>query len=210
MNKISIYLLALFCLIFVSCTTTKTISPLFDANSAEHDERIKDLLLSQYPEAPKGFKWIMFQGVALRKPIAWSEYKTDKVYTSSVESVSKKGKFETGITIQRIRNVRKINHIEAIEYAVAYLKIFEADKNNKTLIRTFGGTKDYGAIVYRYRNAPSNLKPIIVHKFLIANDNEDSVVIVTLEAPEKTWDKIWERYGLVIFKQVSANPYEAS
>ncbi len=206
--QVKIFYSVVVLLLFSGCfPNQKKSTPLFDAQYAEKSEGVKDLLLSQHPLAPKGFKWIMFQGVSLRKPIEWGEYKTDKVYTSSIESVAKNGKFETGITIQRITNVRKSKGMLAIDYAVAYLKAFEADKNNKTLIRNFGGTKEFGTIVYRYRNSPKNLKPIIVHKFIIANDSEDSIAIITLEAPERIWNMIWEKYGLIIFKQVSADPY---
>jgi hypothetical protein len=205
-TKTLIFLLTIACLNINGCSPRKSY-PLFDANSAEHNEKTKELLLSQLPEAPEGFKWIMFQGVALRKPIEWSEYKTDRVYTSSVESIVKYGKFETGITIQRVAKTKKLKNIPAMEYAVDFVKSLEADKNNKTLKLTFGGTKDTGNIIYRYRNAPPNLKPIIVHKFLIANENEDFVVIATIESPEKKWNHIWKKYGLVIFKQISASPY---
>lgn len=89
-------ILLVFLLNIIGCTSTKY-PTLFDAEYAEQNDGAKELLLSQMPTPPKGFKWIMFQGVSLLKPISWSEYKTDKVYTYSIESVAEKRKFETGL-----------------------------------------------------------------------------------------------------------------
>jgi hypothetical protein len=43
--------------------------------------------------------------------------------------------------------------------------------------------------IVRYRDAPPGLKPVIIHKFLIANDAADSVHMFTFESPESSWEE---------------------
>ncbi len=207
MKKLSLITLLISLFIITGCVKKQYQSPLFDAKFAEESQAVKDLLISQFPKPPSGFKWIMFQGVALRQPIHWSQYKTNKVYTSSIESVAKNGTFETGLTIQRVSNIKKITNISSLKYIVDYVKIFEADKNNKTLKLSFGGTKEGATIIYKYRNTLPNLKPVIVYKYLLANEKDDYAVIITIESTEKKWNKIWKDYGLVIFNKISVLPY---
>lgn len=184
-----------------SCSSKKP-RPLFDAEFAESNEQVKELILSQLKNPLSGYKWSMFQGVMFQKPLNWSEYKTNDIYTTSVESVAKNGKFETGLTIRRVKNIpvrRFINN---------YIKIHKKDEDNQIITFTKGQQGDSQTYILRYRNAPTNLKPIIVHKFIVANKSENYVLIITFEAPEKNWDKIWEKYGSKILKNIHLLPYE--
>lgn len=162
-----------------------------------------DLILALMPEPQSGFKWIAFKNVMLQRPAKWSEYKTDKVYTSSIESVAKSGKFEIGITINQVDNVSKRKGISASQYAVIYMEAFKKDKNNKKIKLTFGQYNGYNTAIFRYRNAPKNLTPIIVHKFILANDEKDHVMVITFESPEKQWEENWQRYGFIAMKYIS-------
>lgn len=51
--------------------------------------------------------------------------------------------------------------------------------------------------MFRFRDAPPGLKPIVVHKLILAN-NADSLHIFTFESPESTWTENWEKYGTPI------------
>lgn len=180
------------------------------ASSRSEDKAfdIEKELLSQLPAAEKGFKWSIFKGVALQRPAEWNEYAKGNTYTSSIESVPEKGMFETGLTIQILSDVKKKYGSTATVVAAKLLNTFEAQEDNEKLLIKFNKHPDMETIVFRYKNAPSNLTPIIVHKYIQISETKDLINVITFETTEEQWDNYWNQYGKVILGYVATYSVE--
>jgi len=79
------------------------------------------------------------------------------------------------------------------------------------LARRIGGSsvndsKLHKRTFFRYRDAPPGLKPIIVHKFILANNSADSVHVFTFKGPADSWEENWAKYGTPILSKVNILP----
>jgi len=167
------------------------------------EESVDEQVLKQLPQPSEGLRWAVFKGVAIQRPVHWHEYAKGNTYTSSVESVPEKGIFETGLTIQILRDVEKKNPVGRRNVVGMMLKMLEDDKDNTKLIATMKDHEDMESIVYRYRNAPANMTPIIVHKYFQVGKKKDFVNIITFETTEAQWEEYWQKYGEPMLGQVA-------
>jgi hypothetical protein len=175
---------------------------------AEIPEDIK----TQLPEPPQGFTWKLYKNALLLKPIQWKELEGASsgtgipmtVYATSPEDFSETKQFEMGVTIQIISGPQKSHGVEAGNVALIYLKpIVDTHKKEEIIKFERETIGDFETTIFRYRDAPAGLKPIIVHKFILANNVTDSVHIFTFESPENTWTENWNDYGTPILSKVN-------
>ncbi|WP_163339144.1 hypothetical protein [Desulfopila sp. IMCC35008] len=171
-------------------------------NEAGKVSDLKDEVLQMLPEPVEGFSWSLFKGVAIQRPVNWNEYSQGGTYCSSVESVQQNGIFQTGVTIQIIRDTQKNKNVSAALAAGVLINDIEKLKENRKIFINFNKHDNLETIVYRYRNAPQNMTPIIVHKYFQVSEKEDFMNIVTFETTEEKWDEYWKKYGEVILSKV--------
>lgn len=178
-------------------------------------EKIKNAIRSQLPPPPAGFLWHIYKNTVLLKPAKWNEREKLSIsggipmtiYAASPEEFSDTKNFELGITIQIISGSQKIRGIEAKKMALLYLKPFlDAHKKEEILILDQNTNGDFERTFFRYRDAPPGLKPIIVHKFILANNATDSVHVFTFESPAESWQDNWAMYGTPILSRVNVLP----
>ena len=165
---------------------------------------------------PEGFVWKLYGDATFLKPRVWHEREraaatrvsararviATATYATSPERFGETKPFEMGLTVQVIRDSRKLFGIEAKQIARAYLIPFlNAHKEKDTLFFDHDTQGDFDHAFFRYRDAPPGGKPIIVHKFMLANNITDSVHVFTFESPAQTWDENWARYGTPILSQ---------
>ncbi len=171
---------------------------------AEEEKEIHKML----PEPASGYVWKVFRGVAIQRPIKWHEHSEGGTYCSSVESVSENGMFETGVTVEVLRDVKKRSGKNPSLLAALMLKALDDKPENKRLSFTDNKHQDFETVVYRYRNAPPELSPIIVHKYFQVSDEKDFINIITFESTEKDWDKYWKNEGETIVDKVVMVEYD--
>ena len=178
-------------------------------------ELIREATKSQLPAPPEGFIWQLYKNAVFLKPGQWKEREMAAstigipvtVYAASPEDFSATKQFEMGLTLQIISGSQRIRNIEAKKMALAYLKPFlDAHKKEEVLMLAQSTRGDFERTFFRYRDAPQGLKPIIVHKFILANNVTDSVHIFTFESPVDTWDENWTKYGTPILSKVNVLP----
>ena len=74
----------------------------------------------------------------------------------------------------------------AKKLALVYLEPFlRAHKKQDFSILKSKTDGDMETTIVRYRDAPPGLKPVIIHKFLVANDAADSLHVFTFESPDR-------------------------
>lgn len=184
-------------------------------NAAISVERIQEAIKSQLPPPPNGFTWHLYKNAVLPKPAGWHEHEKSAtsggipftVYAASPEDFSDTKQFEMGVTVQIISASQRIRGIEAKKMALIYLKPFlDTHKKEEVLVLEQNTKGDFERTFFRYRDAPPGFKPIIVHKFILANNVTDSVHIFTFESPEESWKENWTMYGTPILSKVSVLP----
>ncbi len=174
-------------------------------NASKQNE--PEQLLQLIPKAPRGYEWTYFKGIAILKPHNWTDYKIENTYITSLEPFKEKGIFETGLTIQVLRNVQAKYKNPASVVALSLIQDIADRKENRQLSLSVNDKSVVKSIIYRFRNASVAAVPIIVHKFFLINDKESYVYVITFESPEKTWKKYWNKEGETILKRIMSIPY---
>lgn len=179
------------------------------------EQQIRQAIKSQLPAPPEGFIWQLYKNAVFLKPEKWNEReRNDNItgipyttYAASPEEFSDTKQFEMGVTVQLIINPQRIRGIEAKKMALVYLKPFlDTHKKDEILMLEQSTKGDFERTFFRYRDAPPGLKPIIVHKFILANNATDSVHIFTFESPSESWDENWLKYGTPIIGKINVLP----
>jgi hypothetical protein len=170
------------------------------------------IIKSQFPSPPTGFVWKLYKNVAFLKPEQWHEGEINTyisgipytTYAASPEEFSINKQFEMGVTVQLINNPQRIRGIEAKKMALVYIKPFlDTHKREEILILEQKTVGDFERTFFRYKDAPPGLKPIIVHKFILANNVTDNVNIITFESPADSWEENWAKYGTPILGKLN-------
>lgn len=181
---------------------------------------IREAIKNQLPAPPEGFVWQLYKNAVFLQAANWIDAERLSsaggvpmtVYAASAKAFSVQQPFEMGLTVQIISGAQKIRNIEAKDMAVLYLKPFvDAHTKENVLMLERSENADTERTVFRYRDATVGSKPVIVHKFLLASNDADTVHVFTFESPEDTWKENWKAYGkpflgkVVVLPNVPAN-----
>lgn len=185
------------------------------SDSLQSGGKFEEAIRAQLPAPPAGFTWQIFKNAVLLRPDGWNVKTIDQqtspvpvsVYAASPEQFSEGKQFELGITLQIISGPQALRSTTATKAALLYLKPFlDAHKQEDFLILERNVRGSFERTIVRFRDAPPGAKPIVVHKFILANDTADSVHVFTFESPADTWQENWERFGTPILSKVSVLP----
>lgn len=149
----------------------------------------------KWPEPPAGFSWVNFDAArcAVLKPNGWhlkweTKEKTAAMFISK-ENIDTAGSFQTGLTVNFMAKVKKSTGLKSSKYAQAFLG--KAEQEHPLLKKAFtvklGKNINGFGLRVKMKDAPTQ----IVHYFLIADDNEDSLTLMIFEAPDSSWDSDW-------------------
>lgn len=201
MNRFIILVMAA---LLASCSTPQKAT-------SSHIADIPADLAAQLPLATQDFEWRFYQNALFQIPVGWNEKEIISnsngipiyTYGASQEDFSEYKMFEMGITVQVILGGNKLKGINASKMTAYYLKPF-VDAHSKEEILLFDEKVNgaYKSTIFRYKDSANGQKPIIVHKFIIASDQTDSVDVFTFESPENTWNENWDKYGTPFLKRV--------
>lgn len=177
--------------------------------------QVQEAMTSQLPAPPDGFKWQLYKNVVFLKPAAWKESEMAQdlggipffTYATSPEEFSRTKQFEMGATIEFISGSQRIRGIPANKFVFAYLKpIVDKHKKGDVLMFDQKTRGDYEQTFFRYRDTPPGLTPIIVHKFIVANNAADTLNVFTFESPAESWNDNWAKYGTPIISKLNVLP----
>ncbi len=183
-------------------------------------EDIREAIKTQLPAPPVGFVWQLYKNAVFLQAVNWNDAQrlssTDgvpsTVYAASPERFSEQRPFEMGLTVQIINGSQKIRRIEAKDMGLLYLQPFvDAHTKENVLMLERSENADSERTVFRYRDALAGSNPVIVHKFILASNEADTVHVFTFQSPEDTWKENWKAYGkpflgkVVVLPNVPAN-----
>ncbi|WP_408951544.1 hypothetical protein [Lysobacter sp. Hz 25] len=163
--------------------------------------------MTHVPPAPNGFEWRQFSDVFVLKPLGWNERsKVDTtkepsvdLHATSPETFSETEFFETGFTLQIIRNAGALYSASAEAVASAHLLPFLQERAKEDILLLNEEVQgEIVRMIARYVDHSPGLRPVTVHKFLAVNNTADCVHVFTFESPVETWDENWAMYGETI------------
>ncbi|MFT3869649.1 MAG: hypothetical protein QM715_14430 [Nibricoccus sp.] len=160
---------------------------------------------TELPVAPNGFLWQEVPTIkaAILRPNDWF-YKEDQSGTTTAlfitkESIQKKGRFETGLTLNCVRDIPAKAGMPPSAYAVAFAQ--EAATKHKLDEQMAFDHGPFKAVRFRYVDASKGITSVTICHLLIANDKTGTLFLVIFEAPTKNWENEW-KLGEVILKKM--------
>jgi hypothetical protein len=174
--------------------------------------QVQEVMKSHLPAPPDGFAWQLYKNVIFLKPTGWHENELTQniggipmtTYATSPEAFSRTQPFAMGATLEVISGPQRIRGIPAKKLVLGYLKPI-IDKHTKDDVlmfeqKTQGDTEQ---TFFRYRDAPPGLTPVVIHKFIVANNATDTLNVFTFESPADTWNDNWAKFGTPIIGKIS-------
>jgi hypothetical protein len=147
---------------------------------------------------PVGFKWQLLPEVkaAMLLPYTWN-YKAEtsrdaQAYFLTRERIVAGGQFQTGMSLNVVRQMKA----KSRQSAAAYAQAFSASSGRKAGQQVLGQeTKTQGAlrlfgVRYRVANGAAGAK--IIQQWAIANTVTDTFYLLVFESPEKDWPQAWK------------------
>lgn len=165
---------------------------------------LRKAVRAQMPPPPPHFQWEVYENVVFLKPNGWHERELPAsersfpvlTYGTGPGKFNPDARPEKGLVINVFNGTRRLTALEARKAALVFLKPFlDARRKEDVLILDRKATGSYERFVFRYKAYPQDRQPVIVHIYIIANDDTDSFQVFTFEAPAQTWDRDWARYG---------------
>ena len=153
-------------------------------------------------EAPAGYSWQEFKPgrIALLKPDGWHVKTESRNGTQALfitqEPIGPGGKFLTGLSLNYVTGIRGKAKVSSTEYARNFLAV-AAERH--PVLDSFAKPLAEGINGLGMRLRLADAKPAIVHYFLLADDNADSLHLLFFEAPEAEWETAW-KHGQVMLK----------
>jgi len=162
-------------------------------------------LAGDWGDLPNGYTWQESKKarIAIPLPSGWHVKEEDNKGTIglflSKEDINAEGSFMTGYTLNYIEQFTEKAKSGPAKYAVRF--IMEAQKKGEIVKESWVNEIAEGITGFglRYRDL-AKTPTVLIHYFLIADENEDSLRIIIFEAPESNWDEAWKHGELMLSK----------
>ena len=157
------------------------------------------------PPASAGYSWQRLTPIksALLKPDDWFFKQSKKGQTDGFfitkEDIDKSGAFQTGLTLNCVRDVLKKSGRSPSIYAASLAD--SAAAKHQLIERSSSQQGPFRAVKFRYVDAPTGKESTTVHQVLIANDKTGTLFMAIFEAPTKNWVEAW-KIGEVMLKKM--------
>ena len=156
------------------------------------------------PPAPAGYSWQRLVTIksAVLKPDGWFFKQAKKGQTDGFfitkEDIDQSGVFQTGLTLNCIRDVPKKTGQAPSDYATSMADT--AAGKFQLVDRTTSKQGPFRAVRFRYVDAPAGKESITVYQLLIANDKTGTFFLVIFEAPTSSWSEAWKSGDIILKK----------
>jgi hypothetical protein len=150
----------------------------------------------QLPPTPSGYSWQHLTAIksAALKPDGWFFKQTKKGQTDAFfitkEDIDKTGSFQTGLTLNCLRDIPKKTGQLPSAYAAAFADAAAA--KYQLTKRSSSNQGPFKAVKFGYVDAPKDKESITVYDLAIANDKTGTLFLVIFEAPTKDWSEAWK------------------
>lgn len=155
------------------------------------------------PTAPDGFEWTQCKNIEswFLMPDGWyakeEENSSTKACFITKEAIVPRGRFKTGLTVNKISGVLAKTGKNPSEYADSFIKALENEVEKADPVNTLDS--DVFAGSWRY----SENKNIKAYNAAAGNDADDSLYLIIFESPSGEWDTVWENTGQIIVRKMA-------
>ncbi|MBD5781897.1 hypothetical protein IEN85_20520 [Pelagicoccus sp. NFK12] len=150
----------------------------------------------ELPNPPDGYRWkqILDEQSALLVPIGWhfkSQHgkNTDGFFVSK-ENIEAEGKFDTGLSLNVIKQVKQSTGLAPSKYSLAMIE--QMQKSKKVLLADSRNAGAFKAFTLRFLDSQPNVPDVVVHNLFIANDETGTLWYYIFEAPQSEWESAWQ------------------
>jgi hypothetical protein len=156
------------------------------------------------PPAPAGYSWQRLVTIksAVLKPDGWFFKQAKKGQTDGFfitkEDIDQSGAFQTGLTLNCIRDVPKLIGQAPSDYAASMAD--SAATKHELVERLTSQQVPFRAVRFRYVDAPTGKESITVYQLLIANDKTGTLFPIIFEAPTSSWSEAWKSGDIILKK----------
>jgi hypothetical protein len=158
----------------------------------------------ELPPAPKNFKWvkILKDQSALLQPDGWfyreDHSKGTDAYFVTKEEVKDGGSFSTGLSLNVIYNIPKKAKVKPSEYALLMTKNIKEERDEVLMQKMQKAEESLSLFFLRVKDMKPGFGNVIIHYFLISNDQTGTLWMFWFEAPEKEWDEAWKTGSVLL------------
>lgn len=154
------------------------------------------------PQAPKGFSWTNCTPMKGRflKPDGW--YFLEEVKGGTIacyitkEKINPPAGFQTGVSINLIKEVQKKTSLSPSDYAKRYLAAIEG---KYAIIKRVGSSRGpFTHFAAEFISTDGTNEPIRMWHILIANDRTGSLHLAVAESPANAWAQNWPTLEVVV------------
>lgn len=162
---------------------------------------------TKLPAEPVGYHWQSLPEIkgAMLLPYVWNfkaETSRDaQAYFLTREKIVPGGLFQTGMSLNVVRQMSAKSKQRAADYAQAFSARTGRGAGQQVLgqeSKTQGPLRMFGV---RYRMASGPAGPKIAQQWAIANTTTDTFYLLLFESPEKDWPQAW-KLGEVMVQQL--------
>lgn len=143
--------------------------------------------------APEGYSWYSAPdaGATVLKPEGWfvkTETKGDtNALFISKEDIAASGEFQTGMSLNLLRGVKKKTGLTSTKYAVAFLsKVLDGNEELMSFAKPANGMTSLGLRI------KDRSHDTVIHYYLVADDADDTLHLFIFESPAADWDAAWK------------------
>ena len=161
----------------------------------------QNVVSEELPDTPEGFTWYEAKNGAgtFLRPANWHVKEETVDGTNalfiSLENINKTGRFTVGFSVNNIPSfTEKKPSLKPSEYAKNFVQKL-IDKHEVLKAGVVKGPSDMNIV--RIRSDNSGIKTI-VHHIAIGMDGKDAVYIISFEAPESEWEKLYPIAGTML------------
>ena len=146
---------------------------------------------------PAGFAWqpLPAAKAALLLPAGWyyraEGPKSAPTYYLTQEPIGETGEYQTGLSLQVVRQAKAQTRHPAPEYAELLLLRTGFGRGQQQLEKSSSVEEPWHQWTVRYRDAPPAAAARLVYQLALANAKTDTLYLLTFESPEKDWPEAW-------------------
>lgn len=160
-------------------------------------------LEAQMP-APNGFEWYLCKNMNtyFLRPTNWfvleeSTSNSQGCFISKEEIVNG-GNFETGLSVNYIKNIEAISGVSADNYAFNFIDELRGNYQNSDYFEERNSKQNMYSAILQINDGDF---PITAYYNAIVTNKKGELFIVIFESPTQSWDTEWEKTG----KQIIGN-----
>lgn len=150
------------------------------------------------PNPPEGLAWQLLPEVrgACLLPSGWyfraEESDANTAYFLTVENIAEAGSFQTGMTVNVVRNIDKRTGKRARTYALDFIQARKKMGKETVLLSKEVRRGIFAGALLRSSAPRPEGGNAIIHTLVLGNTRTQTLYLLIFESPESSWEEAWK------------------